>query len=75
MRQVYCYITVLLSAALQLPSETLGICTGSQLENENMSQDCHVCGVTVHTHVYTTNSNQVKKTLLYIQVMTHLLST
>lgn len=49
--------------------------SGSQLENENMSPDCGVCGVTVHTHVYTSNSHQVKETLLYIQVMTQLLST
>ena len=34
-----------------------------------------VCSVTVHSHVYRTNSQQVKKTLLLIQVMTHLLST
>lgn len=42
---------------------------------KDMSQYAVACGVTVHTHVYTTNSQQVKKTLLYIQVTTHLLSS
>lgn len=45
---------------------------GSQLENLN--QDGGVCGVTVHAHVFKTNSQQVKSTLLDIQVMTRLLS-
>ena len=35
---------------------------------------CVFC-VKVHAHVYKTNSQQLKETLVYMQVMTHLLST
>lgn len=34
-----------------------------------------VFGVKLHAHVYKTNSQQLKETLVYMQVMTHLLST